>query len=104
MDRRTIELRIAGQKYRVVTSVGEDELQRLAGIVSTKLTEVAPTGHTHPPQAMLLAAIALAHEAETERGRREALERRTHDLLRRTLVRIDEALAESDETRPVDAG
>src|ERR1700693_811024 len=103
MDRRTIELRIAGQKYRVVTSVGEDELQRLAGIVSTKLSEVAPTGHPHPPQAMLLAAIALAHEAESERVRREAIERRTQDLLRRTLVRIDEALAESDESDPVRA-
>jgi cell division protein ZapA len=95
MDRRTIELRIAGQKYRVVTSVDEDELQRLAVIVSAKLSEVAPAGHA--PQAMLLAAIALAHEAETERGRREALERRTQELLRRTLVRIDEALGDSEE-------
>ena len=41
---------------------------------------------------MLLAAMALAHEVETERGRRESLERRTRDLLRRMLVRIDDAL------------
>jgi hypothetical protein len=41
---------------------------------------------------MLLAAMALAHEAEMERGRREALERRTRDLLRGLLVRIDGAL------------
>src|ERR1700730_5431152 len=92
MDRRTIELRIAGQKYRVVSSVEEEELNRLAGIVSTKLSEVTPAGRGQPPQAMLLAAMALAHEAEMERGRREALEGRTLYLLRRLLARIDGAL------------
>lgn len=92
MDRRTIELRISGQKYRVVSSVDEEDLHRLAGIVSTKLNEVSPGARAQPPQAMLLAAMALAHEAETERGRRECLERRTCELLRQILGRIDEAL------------
>src|ERR1700690_136939 len=92
MERRTIELYIAGQKYRVVSSAGEAELQRLAGIVSAKLREVAPSGGSQPPQAMLLAAMALAHEAEVERSRREFIEGRTRDVLRRMLVRIDEAL------------
>lgn len=91
MDRRTIELSIAGQKYRVVSSVGEAELHRLAGIVNTKLGEVAP-GRAQASQAMLLAAIALAHEAETERARRESLEGRTRDLLQRLLGRIDDVL------------
>jgi cell division protein ZapA len=95
MDRRPIELSIAGQKYRVVSSVDEAELQRLAGIVSTKLREVAP-GRTQASQAMLLAAMALAHEAEAERARRESLEGRTRALLQRVLGRIDEAL-EPDE-------
>jgi hypothetical protein len=36
--------------------------------------------------------MALAHELETERGRRESLERRTRDLMRRVLVRIDDAM------------
>lgn len=102
MDRRTIELRIGGQKYRVVSSVDEEDLHRLAGIVSTKLSEVAPAGRAQPPQAMLLAAIALAHEAETERGRRESLERRTCLLLRRILVRIDEALERRGGTEAAD--
>lgn len=96
MDRRTVELRIAGQSYRVVSSAPESELRRLADLVGAKLTELTPHGRTAQPQAILLAAIALAHELETERGRRESLERRTRDLLRRVLVRIDDALEPLD--------
>jgi cell division protein ZapA len=102
MERRTINLHIAGQKYRVVSSVGEEELHRLAGIVATKLSEVASPGRAQPPQAMLLAAMALAHEAEAERGRREALERRTTELLRRMLNRIDQALRPCGDTEAAD--
>ncbi len=92
MERRTIELHIAGQKYRVVSSAGEAELHRLAGIVSAKLREVSPSGGAQPPQALLLAAMALAHEAETERCRRESVEGRARDVLRGMLARLDEAL------------
>ena len=45
---------------------------------------------------MLLAAIALAHELEQERARRVAVERKARDMLRRVLVRIDDALDPSD--------
>jgi len=92
VDRRTVELRIAGQSYRVVSSAPEEDLKRLALVVGAKLAELVPKGRPVPPQAMLLAAMALAHEVETARGEQEALERRTRDLLRRTLVRIDDAL------------
>jgi cell division protein ZapA len=92
MDRRTVELRIAGQSYRVVSSAPEEDLVRLADKVAEKLAEVAPRGKPQSGQALLLAAMALAHEVEAERDRRESLERRTRDLLRRVLVRIDDAL------------
>jgi|CZKU01.1.fsa_nt_gi cell division protein ZapA len=92
VDRRTVELRIAGQSYRVVSSAPEEELQRLAQAVGAKLAEIVPKGRPMPAQAMLLAAIALAHDVEESRSERAALERRTRDLLRRTLVRIDDAL------------
>jgi cell division protein ZapA len=94
---RTVELRIAGQNYRVVSSAPEEDLQRLAQTVAAKLAEVSPRGRPAQPQAMLLAAIALAHEVETERAERESLERRTRDLLRRALVRIDDALEPVEE-------
>jgi cell division protein ZapA len=99
MERRTVELRIGGQNYRVVSSSPQDELQRLADLVEAKLAEVGPRGRAQP-QAMLLAALALAHEVESERGRRETLERRTRDLLRRVLVRIDDALEPYEADSP----
>jgi cell division protein ZapA len=99
--RRTVELRVAGQNYRVVSSVSEGDLRRLAEVVSTKLVEVAGKGRGAPPQAMLLAAIALAHEVESQREIRGRLERRTRDLLRRMLARVDAAL-EPLEAEPGD--
>lgn len=92
MDARPVQLRIAGQSYKVVSSADEDDLQRLAETVSAKVAELTPRGKPASPQAMLLAAIALAHELEEERDRRVAVERRTRDMLRRVLVRIDDAL------------
>jgi cell division protein ZapA len=96
MERRTIELRIAGQSYRVMSSSPAEELQRLAEVVEGKIADVGGRGRAQP-QAMLLAAMALAHEAASERDRRESLERRTRDLLRRMLVRIDDALEPFEE-------
>src|SRR5271155_4539920 len=90
--RRTVELRVAGQNYRVVSSASEDDLRRLAEVVSSKLVEVGGKGRPAQPQAMLLAAIALAHELETQKDVKLRLERRTRDLLRRMLARVDAAL------------
>jgi cell division protein ZapA len=91
MERRTIELRIGGQPYRLVSTAPKEELQRLADVVEAKLAEVGSKGRAQG-QAIVLAAMALAHDVEQERVRREALERRTRDVLRRVLVRIDDAL------------
>jgi cell division protein ZapA len=97
MSRRTVDLRIAGQSYRVVSSAPEADLKRFAAVISDKLAEVTPRGRAVQPQAMLLAAMALAHEVEAERDQRAALERRTRDLLRRAMVRIDAALEPLEE-------
>ena len=94
MDTRPVQLHVGGQSYKVVSSASEDDLQRLAGAVSAKVEELTPGGKTAPAQAVLLAAIALAHELEQERGRRLDVERRTRDMLRRVLVRIDDVLEE----------
>jgi cell division protein ZapA len=96
MDRRTVQLRVAGQSYKVVSSAPENELERLAATVDAKVSEVTPRGRAASPQSMLLAAISLAHELESERGRREALEVKTRDLMRRVLLRIDEALEDGE--------
>lgn len=92
MSSRAVRLEVAGQSYRVVSSAEEEELQRLAETVNAKVYELTPQGKVPPPQAVLLAAMALAHELEEERAARANLERRARDMLRRALVRIDQAL------------
>jgi cell division protein ZapA len=89
---RPVSVRVAGQSYRVVSSASEEELQRLAETVNAKVEELTPKGRSAAPQAVLLAAIALAHELEQERARRVSVERRARDMLRRVLGRIDDAL------------
>ncbi len=101
MDRRTVDLRVGGQSYRVVSSAAEGDLQRLAASVDAKIAEILPPGRPVPPQALVLAAIALAHDLEAERTKRRALERRSRDMLRRVLVRVEDAL-ESTETGSAD--
>jgi cell division protein ZapA len=96
MQPRPVQLKIAGQSYKVVSSASEEELQRLADTVSAKVAELTPPGRPAQPQAVLLAAIALAHDLQEERALRHALERRARDMLRRVLVRIDHALDSSE--------
>jgi cell division protein ZapA len=92
MDRRPVELRVAGRSYRVVTTAAPEELKRLAEVVDAKIAEVSPRGRSDAGHAVLLAAIALAHDLEAEQTRRESLEGRTRALLQRVLGRIDSAL------------
>ena len=97
MDGRPVQLRIAGQSYRVVSSASEEDLHRLAETVSAKVHELTPPGKVPSSQAVLLAAMALAHELEEERARRLAVERRAREMLRRVLGGVDEALGSSSE-------
>ena len=96
MSRRTVVLTIGAREYKLVSSAGEEELSRLAETVRAKLAEVVAPGRPEPPQAMLLAALALAHELEEEKTRSRSLERRSRDMLRRVLVRLDSVLELND--------
>lgn len=100
MDGRPVSLRIAGQSFKVVSTASDEELQRLAQTISAKVEEIglhdAGGGGARPEsklsQAVLLAALALAHELEEERARRRAVEERARDILQRVLGQIDEAI------------
>ncbi len=101
---RTVELRIGGQSYRVVSSAPEEELVRLAAVVSQKLSELSgprtgasESGGRQPPQGLLLVAMALAHELEEERQQRRSLEQRVRGLLGGLLSRLDGALSHAGE-------
>lgn len=96
MGPRAVQLNVAGQNFKVVSSADEADLQRLAETVSAKVAELTPKGRVAQPQAVLLAAIALAHDLEEERARRRSIERRARDMLRRVLLRVDSALDDVD--------
>lgn len=100
MNEVAVQLRVAGQTYRVVTSAGEQELHRLAKKVEVALSEVTPRGRQPSPQALVLAAISLAHEVEEERARRIELEERYRRVLTSLLDRVDHVLSEADELMP----
>jgi cell division protein ZapA len=94
-----VQLRVGGQSYRVVSSASDDELRRLAAVVDEKLAAVCPPGRAVTPQAMLLAAMALAHELEQERSRTAHLAARARGAFGRILQRVDAALG-----APADGG
>jgi cell division protein ZapA len=90
--RAPIQLTVGGQAYRVVASVPEEELRRLAAVVDERIRAIVPPGKPVSPNAILLAAIALVNDLEEEQRRREGVEAKSRDVLRRLLARIDEAL------------
>lgn len=93
MVEAAVPLKVAGQTYRVVTSAPPEELERLAKVVEAALAEVTPKGRQPSPQALVLAAITLAHELEQERSRREAVEDRHRRVLGSLLGKIDRVLS-----------
>lgn len=82
----------------MVTSASDEELQRLAALVDQKLATVVPAGRAVTPQAMLLAAIALAHDLEQERTRASAIAGRARDAFGRILQRVDAVLGAGPES------
>jgi cell division protein ZapA len=99
MHRRSVEVIVAGQKVKLVSTATDEELRALAAIVSERVEQVAPRGRPSTPQALVLAAMSLAHDLEVERGKREVLERKARDSVRRMLVRVDQALEGSADRR-----
>lgn len=92
-----VELKVGGQTYRVVASAEELELKRLADLVDARLRSMSAPGRPISQQALLLAAISLAHDLEEEKRKRIQLEARSKEMLRSVLARIDAAIEASDE-------
>lgn len=95
MADQAVELSVAGQKCRVVSSAGEEELLVLAAMVEEKLARVLGPGRPLTTQAVILAAVALAHDVRTERQRADAATAQAKSTLERMLGRVDEALRET---------
>jgi len=103
MERRTVQLRVAGQTHRVVTTASDVDLKRFVATIESKLSEVNPRGRALPPQALLLAALALVHDLEEERARSHRLETRAREALGRLVERIDAALSDEEDGAPLQA-
>lgn len=91
-----MDVRVGGQSYRLVTSSDPDALQRYAEQVDQRLRSITSSGAVHP-QGLVLVALALVHELEQERCRREQGEQRARQALHQLLERIDAALDSVDE-------
>jgi cell division protein ZapA len=102
MHADAVELRVGGQTYRVVASASEDELRRLASVVDARLRAVTPPGRPVTPQALLLAALALAHDLEQEQSKNQKLAVRSREMLGSILTRIDAAIGTVSEAPPAD--
>jgi cell division protein ZapA len=81
----------------LVTSSGEQSLQRYAGVVNERLRELTGSDRAAHPQAMLLVALALAHDLEEERARHGALRAQAEESLRSMLARVNAALDDGGE-------
>ena len=81
-----VELKVGGQTYRVVASAEETELRRLADLVDARLRSMSAPGRPISPQALLLAAISLAHDLEEEKRKRAQLEARSKEMLKSELA------------------
>ncbi len=95
MSRAAVQLKVAGQTYKVVTSAEEGELQRLADAVEDRMYAVTGPGRKPTQQALVLAAITLAHELEEERELRRRAEERYRTMLESLIGRIDAVLEET---------
>jgi cell division protein ZapA len=97
MARPAVEVHVGGQLYRLVASAGEQSLQRYAGLVNERLRELTGSDRPAHPQAMLLVAMALAHDLEEERAQRLAARGHAEEMLRALLERVNAALDGVDE-------
>lgn len=98
MARPAVELKVGGQLFRVVASAEEHSLHRYAKVVNDKLRDLTGNEHSSHPQAMLLVAIALAHELEDVKRLNELNQARAREMLRTLLERVNRALDAGDES------
>ena len=97
MSEAAVELKVAGQTYRVVTSATQAELRELAKVVERALYEVTQPGKQPSPNALVLAAVTLAHELREERDLRRAEQKQHKQTLQRILGTLDEVLGKPPE-------
>ena len=80
MQRRSISVTIAGQRYSIKSDASDAYVHTLAQTVDTKIREVQRGSKAAPLQSLaVLAALQLADELERERKRRGELRQRVRE-------------------------
>lgn len=93
-----VSVTIAGTTYRLVASADEAEVAELAEEVQRHLPARGKGG----PQALVLAALSLAHELRSERAKSAHLRSRAKTALTRIQGQIANALAGDEPLRSGD--
>ncbi len=92
--KRTVQIEIAGARYRMSSDADEAYLQRLADVVNDRIKALGPKAARTATPAQLLAVVALslAEDLETSERRRAGLEAKTRQIVGAAIQRIDQRL------------
>jgi len=91
--RRTVQLSVAGRQYKIVTTASDADLARLVRRVEKRLKDVAGA-RGGSPDAILLTAMALAHDVEQEAARADRVLEKAKRAATELLQRVDAVLGE----------
>ena len=95
---RTVNLDIAGSRYRLTTDADEETLRRLAEIVNDRVAALGPKANRATSAQMLaVVALGLAEEALAAQKRAEDVEALARDAITTAVARIDLRLSEDAE-------
>lgn len=97
--KRTVQIEIAGARYRMSADADETYLQRLADVVNVRVQALGPKAARAATPAQLLAVVALglAEDLEASERQRETLEAKTRQVVSTAIRRIDQRLQEDAE-------
>lgn len=92
--KRTVQIEIAGARYRMSSDADEAYLERLANTINERIEALGPKAARTATPAQLLAVVALslAEDLEVSERQRRSLERKTRQIVGAAIRRIDQRL------------
>jgi len=103
--KRTVQIEIAGARYRMSSDADETYLQRLADIVNERVQALGPKAAraATPTQLLAVVALSLAEDLDAAERRVETLESKTRQVVSTAIRRIDQRLqADAELAQQID--
>lgn len=103
--KRTVQIEIAGARYRMSSDADETYLQRLADIVNERVQALGPKAAraATPTQLLAVVALSLAEDLDAADRRVETLEAKTRQVVSTAIRRIDQRLqADAELAQQID--